>query len=196
MRLILASGSPRRKELLATLRPDFEIIVSDIEETFNHQLPGVGEQVAELAARKGSAVASSLNDECIVLAADTIVYHNGQMLGKPADEQDAFNMLSGLSNNWHEVITGVALIKTAANQDQSTGSLQQGYCISRVKMREILPEEIQSYIASGEPMDKAGAYAIQGGAGPFVEQIEGPYENIVGLPLELVREMLTDAGAL
>lgn len=197
MRLILASGSPRRKELLAGLVPEFEVMVSDIPENFNDQLTGVGEQVAELAGRKAAAVALGLSGECLVLAADTIVYHQNVKLGKPSDVQDAEAMLRGLSGDWHEVITGIALIKTPADhsQGQTGGTLQQGYAVSRVKMREISPAEIQAYIASGEPMDKAGAYAIQGGAGKFVEQIEGSYENIVGLPLELTRDLLSEMGA-
>jgi septum formation protein len=189
MRLILASGSPRRRELLKSIVPDFEVISSDIEEVFNPQLPGIGERVSDLAAQKALAVARMQPGDCLVLGADTIVYLAGQILGKPADEADAEAMLSSLSGQWHEVITGVALIRKQGEQL----SQALGYEVSKVKMREITQQERQDYVASGEPLDKAGAYAIQGGAGAFIESIEGSYENIVGLPLELTRKLIEAA---
>ncbi|MEZ0368127.1 MAG: nucleoside triphosphate pyrophosphatase [Candidatus Sericytochromatia bacterium] len=190
MQLILASGSPRRRELLATLVSDFIVISSDIEEIFNHQLPGIGEQVCDLALQKALAVAQKQSDDCLVIGADTIVYLEGVVLGKPSDADDAERMLAGLSGKSHQVITGVGLVR---KQDGSLSSFQ-GFTVSQVRMRAISPQERADYIASGEPMDKAGAYAIQGGAGRFVEKVEGSYENIVGLPLELMRDLLTQAG--
>lgn len=189
MRLILASGSPRRRDLLQSLGESFEVISSDIDEVFNPVLHTIGERVSDLAGQKALAVAKTQAGDCLVLGSDTIVYLNQETLGKPQDAADAERMLSALSNGWHEVITGVAVIRQQKGQRQR----YLGHAISRVRMRELTLDEIRAYIASGEPMDKAGAYAIQGGAGGFVAEIDGSYENIVGLPLELTRDLLQQA---
>lgn len=188
--LILASGSPRRRELLSRLTPGFEVIPSEIEELFNPEIAGVGQQVSELAERKARATAEQY-PEAWVLGADTIVYLEPDILGKPKDQADAEAMLKSLSSQSHQVITGVALVRyTSAGQWLSW----RDFASSCVEMRALSEAEIRAYIATGEPLDKAGAYAIQGGAAPFITRIEGSYENIVGLPLELTKELLRRGG--
>lgn len=190
MKLILASGSPRRVELLKEIHTDFEVCPSQIEEFLNPDIAELGLRVADLAAQKAASVCFQQTQDCCVLGADTIVYLAPEILGKPVDEADAARMLKALSGQQHQVITGVAIylrqgpqIKTVMQASSST-----------VLMREISESEIQDYIASGEPMDKAGSYAIQGGAGNFVTEIQGGYENIVGLPLDLSRKLFSEIG--
>lgn len=190
MRLILASGSPRRRELLKRLRDAFEVMSPDIEENFNSELEEIGAQVSDLAMRKALAIADGLGDPAWVIGADTIVYCRGEKLGKPRDAVDAARMLRALADGWHEVITGVAVVRAAGEKPEN----YQGHAVSRVCMRALEPAEIAAYIAGGEPMDKAGAYAIQGEAAGFITEIQGSYENIVGLPLELTAELLQQAG--
>lgn len=185
MRVILASGSPRRHQLLKHIVPEFEVIVSDIEEVLNPGIREIGEQISELAEQKARAVAE-LHPSSLVLGADTIVYLNGEILGKPKDPNDAIHILQKLSNQWHQVITGVAVL----SQENNQYSVYRDHAVTRVKMRELSISELKTYVASGEPLDKAGAYAIQGGAQDFVTEIDGSYENIVGLPLELTRSLL------
>ena len=198
MHLILASGSPRRHELLLQLAPAFEIQVSDIDEHLNASLPSLGEQVADLARQKALAVAEQqpLSTPVCVLGADTIVCIDHQILGKPRDAEDAARMLNQLSGRWHEVITGVAVVQPLADCSAAEWPCWLDFEISRVLMHPIKASDCAEYIASGEPMDKAGAYAIQGGAGRFVAEFTGTYENIVGLPLELTRRLLQQAGYL
>lgn len=185
MRLILASGSPRRHQLLKQITSEFEVIVSDIDEVLNAELVEIGEQVSELAEQKARAIAT-MHPEAIVIGADTIVYLNGEILGKPKDTNDAIQMLQKLSNQWHQVITGVAVM-SLQNDDYIS---HRDHAVTRVKMRELNLPELETYVATGEPLDKAGSYAIQGGAKDFVTDIDGSYENIVGLPLELTQKLL------
>lgn len=196
MLLILASGSPRRHELLQQIAPEFKIQVSDIEERLNTHLPSLGEQVADLAHQKALAIAQqqSLSTSVCVLGADTIVCIDDQILGKPCDAADAARMLNQLSGRWHEVITGVAVVQPLADCPAADWPCWLDFEISRVLMHPIKTSDCAEYIASGEPMDKAGAYAIQGGAGRFVAEFTGTYENIVGLPLALTRRLLQQAG--
>jgi len=189
MQLILASASPRRRELLARLVPDFEVLASDIPEIFDLSLPDMGSQVADLARQKALAIALQQAPGALVLGADTVVCLDQEMLGKPQHADDAEHMLARLSGRWHEVITGVALIPSAA----PTQLVWLDWAVSRVQMRELTQAERKAYVATGEPLDKAGAYAIQGGAAGFVEQVIGSYENIVGLPLELTQILLEKA---
>ena len=179
-RLILASGSPRRRELLSRMGYTFEIQVPDVDENVNGKAKDI---VAILSRRKAMAVAESNNDG-IIIASDTLVSLNGEVLGKPADEADAFRMLKTLSGNTHEVFTGVTIIDAKSGKYE-TRSVRTGVCF-----RELSDDEIRDYIASREPMDKAGAYAIQGGAGKFVEKLEGSYENVIGFPVDDVQDML------
>jgi septum formation protein len=137
-----------------------------------------------IAARKADAAGAP---GALVLAADTLVEHGGRILGKPQDELDAHAILRLLSSDTHRVVTGVAL-RTPA------GETRTAYAETRVTFRELTDEEIHAYIATGEPMDKAGAYGIQGKAKAFVASIDGPMDNVVGLPLETVRRMLAESG--
>lgn len=181
-RLILASGSPRRRELLARMGYRFEILVPDVDE---HVEGPAREVVGILSLRKARAAAAQLSDG-IVIASDTLVSLNGEALGKPADAQDARRMLLELSGNTHEVFTGVALI------DAASGRTLSRVVRTGVRFRDLSDEEICAYIRTGEPMDKAGAYAIQGGAHGFVEALDGSYENVIGFPVEDVRELLEE----
>ena len=179
-RLILASGSPRRRELLARMGYTFEILVPDVDE---HVKGPAREVVGVLSLRKAEAAAEQLSDG-IVIASDTLVSLNGEALGKPQDATDAHRMLRELSGNTHEVFTGVTLI------DAATGRTESRVVRTGVRFRTLGDEEISAYIRTGEPMDKAGAYAIQGGAHGFVEALDGSYENVIGFPVEDVRELL------
>lgn len=180
--LILASASPRRRELVGYMGIPFEIITADAEETKDGSPQAL---VMENAKRKALAVAKS-HPGRVVLGADTIVYLDEQVLGKPENEQEARQMLGRLSGNWHTVYTGVCVVRDDAAEvcfDQS-----------RVRFASLDAETIAGYVATGEPMDKAGAYALQGRGGMFVERIEGSYSNVIGLPMALTREMLLRAG--
>lgn len=181
-RLILASGSPRRRELLACMGYTFEIIVPDVDENVSGHARDI---VGILSRRKAEAVAGA-EDHGIVIASDTLVSLDGAALGKPHDEADARRMLTMLSGRTHEVFTGVTIIDAASAKSQ-TRVVRTG-----VIFRDLSPSEIDAYIAGGEPMDKAGAYAIQGGAHGFVEGFEGSYENVIGFPVDDIREMLKD----
>lgn len=184
--LILASSSPRRKELLQTLGFSFTVQTSDVDET---TAPGLSPRqvVEELAIRKAKAVASGLS-EGVIIGSDTIVVLDDEILGKPADEADAFRMLSSLQGRRHTVFSGVALI------DAATGRTEVAYSQTQVQIRPLTDAEITAYIATREPMDKAGSYAIQGIGSTIVETIAGDYFTVVGLPLCLTANMLTRFG--
>ena len=182
--LILASASPRRRELMAYTGLPFEVICADAEEIKTGEPEAL---VTENARLKARAVAEK-HPGRLVLAADTIVYQDGQVLGKPKDEQDARNMLHSLSGKTHTVYTGVCVIGEDGREEARADA-------SRVAFVPLSDEAIDWYIATGEPMDKAGAYAVQGRAGMFVSRIEGSYSNVIGLPMALVRDMLKAAGA-
>ena len=175
MRFILASASPRRKELLEQIGVKFDILPATGEEVITKELPG--EVVMELAKQKAEEVAKTAGADALVLGADTVVAYEGKILGKPKDEADALRMLTMLSGKEHEVYTGVALID---NRDQS---MENFFERTKVTMYPVSEEEIRDYIAGGEPMDKAGAYAIQGLGAKFIQKIEGDYNNVVGLPI-------------
>lgn len=180
--LILASSSPRRCELLKQLGLNFRTLVCQVDET---PPPGVSpfELVELLAVRKAMAVARML-DEGIVIGADTVVVWHGQVLGKPSGQEDAVEMLRRLQGTTHEVYTGVALV------DANSRKVLIEHEKTRVFFRSIDEEEIRRYVATGEPMDKAGAYAVQGLAAIFMRSLEGCYTNVVGLPLARLAEML------
>ena len=171
MNLILASQSPRRRELLGLTGLDFIVRVADIDETMD---PGRApfEEVARVSRLKALDVAREPDD--VVIAADTIVVCEGKVLGKPRDEADAFRMLSLLSGRNHQVMTGMTVLQG----DEIVTHTE----VTRLRFRNLLPGEIRAYIASGEPMDKAGAYGIQGGAALFCTRMEGDYYNVMGLP--------------
>lgn len=185
MRIILASNSPRRKELLTQVGVMFEIIPSKFEEKIAPLQPS--KLVEHFAYMKGSDVAKSITGEALVIGSDTVVYLD-EVMGKPRHQEDAFNMLRKLSGKQHQVLSGLSIINTA------TGEVLTGHECTKVKMKELSDADITAYINTGEPMDKAGAYAIQGMGSLFVEGIEGDYFNVVGLPLFRLGKMLEHFG--
>ena len=179
-KLVLASGSPRRAEILERAGWPHEIIVAGIDETvLPNEAPAA--YVQRLARSKAEAVANRL-EEGLVLGADTTVVIANQILGQPLDEADARRMLRLLNAKWHDVLTGVAVVRVG-------GETRVAYQTTRVRFAEISEQEIDWYIATGEPFGKAGAYGIQGMASLFIEEIEGDYFNIMGLPIRLVYEL-------
>lgn len=185
MRVILASGSPRRKEILQEAGILCEVKPSNKEETITTNDPC--KAVKELSSMKAEDIAKTIKEDAVVIGADTVVAINGEILGKPKDTEDACRMLKSLSGKTHMVYTGVTLIKIEGVKKQ-VRTFCQG---TKVSVKEMAEEEILGYIATGEPMDKAGAYGIQGRFSPFVTNIEGEYFNVVGLPIaELYKELL------
>lgn len=183
MKIVLASASPRRKEILSLLNIPFEIKVSDADETIDASLPPYF-TAETLSLKKATAVAKLLNEKAIVIAADTIVVKDDKILTKPRDEEDAFLMLKSLSGDWHSVITGVTVM------DSKTCESKSFYVETRVHFTEMTDDEINAYIKTREPMDKAGSYGIQGIGGAYIDKIEGDYFNVVGLPLCRLRQVL------
>lgn len=183
-RLILASASPRRCNLLKNLGLNFEVIPSDIEEEVMEGVPP--QKVVSLLARKKALSIAQKQKDAVVIGADTIVVYKDNILGKPFDENDAQNMLNKLSGEWHQVITGIAVI------DSASGKCKTHSEITHVKFKTISEQEIKDYIKTGEPLDKAGGYGIQGKGGLFVEEIKGCFYNVVGLPLSRLYDVLKD----
>ena len=182
-KLVLASGSPRRAEILERAGWPHDIIVAGIDETvLPNEEPAA--YVQRLARSKAEAVARRL-EEGLVLGADTTVVVANQILGQPVDEADARRMLRLLNAKWHDVLTGVAVVRVG-------GETRVRYQTTRVRFAEMSEHEIDWYIATGEPFGKAGAYGIQGKASLFIEEIEGDYFNIMGLPIRLVYELTAD----
>jgi len=183
--LVLASKSPRRRKLLASLGFEFEVMESNYKEDKTNNIFDFKQYAINSAFRKAEEVAARISKPSIVLGADTIVVLNNEVLHKPKDRIDAFNILKTLSNNTHVVYTGIALIDSENNY--SITDVQSTY----VSFRHLEDEEIWAYIDTGSPMDKAGAYGIQDDFGAlFVNHINGCYYNIVGLPLEMLYSML------
>jgi septum formation protein len=185
--IVLASASPRRQELLRNAGIRFTVQPADIDET-----PLAGESArdcAERLAREKALVVARTRPRDFVLGADTVVVVDQLILGKPCDAADAARMLRMLSGRTHSVITGVSLMNGSLNVRVDSES-------TMVTMCEISEEEIRDYVASGEPMDKAGAYAIQGRASRWIPRIEGDYSNVVGLPVALVYSMLKSVGIM
>ena len=172
MQLILASQSPRRKELLGLFHIPFTVCVADIDETMDLHKP-VYDEVARVSCAKAQAVACDPED--VVIAADTVVVCDGQVLGKPADKADAYRMLRLLSGRDHQVMTGMTVLRG----DKKLTCTE----VTDIHFRELSDREIYSYIETGEPMDKAGSYGIQGGAALFVQRLNGDYYNVMGLPV-------------
>ena len=172
MQLILASGSPRRKELLSLFRIPFTVVPADVDETMD-PAKAPCEEVARLSAKKARAVKREPDD--VVIAADTIVVCEGKVLGKPKSEENAYAMLSLLSGRDHQVMTGCTVLRGEKCETFTE--------VTDLHFRTLSEREIRAYIASGEPMDKAGAYGIQGGAALFCRRMEGDYYNVMGLPV-------------
>lgn len=196
--LILASASPRRQELLRNARILFKVHPADIPEVYQ-----TGESPRSFAERLAREKAEHVFSRIQaapgqpVLGADTIVIVDGEVLTKPADEAEAARMLRRLSGRRHEVTTGVCLVGLSANEDES----RRRFCdvrseTTQVTFQEVTDEEIEEYLSTGEPMDKAGAYAIQGAASRWIPRVEGCYTNVVGLPVPLVFRMMQEHGAL
>lgn len=184
-KLVLASGSPRRSEIMNSVGWEFTKDVPDIDESEREGESPV-EYVQRLAMEKAHAIAPSHPNE-IVLAADTTVVINDEIIGKPADLDDARRMLKMLAGNWHEVLTGIAVTKN--------GSSEVGLQRTRVKFAPMSDEEINFLAVTGDPLDKAGAYAVQAQAALFIEGIEGDYWNVVGLPINLVYEIVMGSSS-
>lgn len=184
MDIVLASGSPRRRELLETLGLEFSVVPAKGEE-IAPEGAGPAETVMALSKAKAGEVAKS-RPESLVIAADTVVWVEGRILGKPKDEAEARSMLHMLSDNTHEVYTGVTLM---LGEKEAVGA----EC-TKVFFRRLTDEEIDRYVSTGEPMDKAGAYGIQGRAALMVRRLEGDYFNVMGLPLCRLGQMLEEIG--
>jgi len=179
-KVILASSSPRRKEILDAAGWSYEVIVAGVDESVKpNEEPAA--YVQRLARSKAEAVAAQLHSG-LVLGADTTVVIDNQILGQPVDDEDARRMLNLLNGKWHEVLTGVAVVRVG-------GATRVDYEATRVRFAEMSDEEIAWYISTGEARGKAGAYGIQGAAGLFIEEIQGDYFNIVGLPIRLAYEL-------
>ena len=181
-RIVLASSSPRRKELLAEMGYVFTVCAPSVDENIAG-LPR--DQVLMLAIKKADA-ACPVCPDAIVICADTLVALDGEALGKPKDERDAKNMIMRLSGRAHEVLTGLCVT------DTEDGTRQVCVCSTEVVFRPITEEEADNYVSSGEPFGKAGAYAIQGTGGRFVESLNGSRNNVIGLPTEMLQVILTD----
>ena len=172
MNLILASQSPRRRELLGLFKMPFTVKAADIDEAMDEGKPAA-QEVARVSRLKANAIAAG--DKDIIIAADTIVVLDGHILGKPADEADAVRMLTALSGKAHQVMTGVTVRKGSQCLTHTE--------ITDIHFRELSQKEIEDYVRTGEPMDKAGAYGIQGGAALFADKMHGDYYNVMGLPV-------------
>ncbi len=184
--VVLASASPRRVELLKVLIEDFEVLPADIDEAIDESSEESPLDIAAVIARKKVLAVKPLRKNALIIGADTIVVDDGQIHGKPKDEKEARAMLRKLSNRTHEVITCICV---------SCGGSEEAVSeVTRVTFRDIAAREIEEYVLSGEPMDKAGAYAIQGGAAKFVVEVDGDYDNVVGLPVEALRTCLIRKG--
>lgn len=181
MRYILASKSPRRRELIGEIIKDFEVIVKEVDESLPTEIhPREGVEL--LAVRKGGAVAKEVGGDAVVISSDTLVEVDGVALGKPRDRADAIAMLKMLSGRAHNVHTGVAV--------HYGGRCVSGVATTAVYFREMSEPEIEEYVDSGDPMDKAGSYGIQSGGGKFVEKIEGDYDTVVGLSVRLTQKLI------
>ena len=179
-KVILASASPRRKEILGKTGIDFEVQVSDCDENIDENRPD--ELVMKLSELKARDVASK-NPDAIIIGSDTVVAHKGQIMGKPADRAEAISMIKSFAGDIHQVYTGVTII--IPNEKTYTFNV-----CTDVHVLQMTDEEIERYVDTGEPMDKAGAYAIQGLFAPFISKIDGDYYNVVGLPISSVYAIL------
>ena len=186
MKVILASKSPRRVEILEKIVKEFEVVQSNFDENTIDFKGDIEKYVKDLSRNKAIEVSKRLNEPSIVIAADTVVFQDGKVLEKPKNEEDAFSMLSSLSGNTHKVYSGICLINTYDD------TVVTDCDCTEVRFSELNPRQIRNYINSDEPMDKAGAYGIQGLGGAFVEGIKGCYYNVMGLPLNKLYKALED----
>ncbi len=187
--VILASGSPRRKELLEQIGVEFKVVTSNKEEIITSTNPE--EVVKELSMMKAEDVAEGITGPALILGADTVVAYKGQILGKPKDKEDAIRMIASFAGDDHHVYTGVCMIRKEADGAVKKISFAEG---TKVTVYPMTLQEIERYVESGEPMDKAGAYAIQGLFAPYVKEISGDYYNIVGFPIAGIYQRLKEEG--
>ncbi|MBN2880279.1 MAG: septum formation protein Maf [Clostridia bacterium] len=185
-KILLASGSPRRKELLARMGLEFGIMPCDAEEKYDPEMNP--SEIARYLGRLKAEIVNKMVDGYVVIGADTIVVVDGHILGKPTDRHEAYSMLKKLSGSWHEVITGVCVFD---GEECITD-----HVITRVHFVEMTEGEIEEYINTDEPYDKAGAYGVQGLAGMYIDSIEGDYYNIMGFPMAKIRSMLKEVSAM
>ena len=183
MKVVLASGSPRRRELLSRIIPKFEIFTADVDETLPTDLP-IEEGVRVLALRKGEEAVRHFDSESLIISSDTLVELDGIPLGKPTSESEAAAMLKSLSGRAHNVRTGIAV--------HYMGGVASATATYSVYFRELTDAEIADYVATGEPMDKAGAYGIQGLGGKLVSHYDGDFDTIVGLSLALLKKLIKE----
>lgn len=188
--LILASGSPRRKEILEQIGFPFTVIPSQKEEVISDEDPS--EAVKRLAKMKAEDIADQVEENFVILGADTIVVLDNKILGKPKNKEEAYDMLWSLQGKTHEVFTGVSIIEQTDGKRKEFTFAQ----VTKVTIYPMTKEEIDRYIKTNEPMDKAGAYAIQGKFAVFIEKIEGDFYNVVGLPISSVYKVLKKEGML
>ena len=182
-KFILASKSPRRKQILTEMGFSFEIIPSEYEEVLpDKEFEPV--MIQELAFNKANDVASKIGQDFVVIGADTMVIHKKEILGKPSSKEDAFRMLKNLSNDRHYVVTGIAVI------DNKTATIQKEFVITYVTFNELTDKMINDYIENYQPLDKAGAYGIQELPEGFVKSVEGEFDNVVGLPSKALKLLL------
>jgi septum formation protein len=191
-RLVLASSSPRRRELLGSLGLTFDVIKPDVDEEafhLDHLLPA---DVVKFLSRTKAQEVFKHHTDALVIGADTIVVLNDQVFGKPKNTEDAFRMLNALQGNVHEVYSGITVFNP--NESPEFPPLASDALCTQVRMRPLTPDEIRTYIATGEPMDKAGAYAIQGFGSTLIEKIDGCYFNVVGMSLYLLERLFEQLG--
>ena len=187
MQIVLASGSPRRRELLALITEEFIVCPVDADETLRPGAP-LDEEVVRLSLTKAQA-AQELHPDAVCIGSDTMVTIDGLPLGKPSDEKQAAEMLRRLRGRTHEVLTGLAVLPPA-------GEVRTLCTRTRVTFRDFAEDELAAYLATGEPLDKAGAYGIQGRFAAYIDRIEGDYYNVVGLPVSRVYRTLRELGVL
>lgn len=188
--LILASSSPRRKELLEQLSLSFEVVTSSVDESLI-ELTEPEQLVMELALRKARSVAATSFLSAVIIGADTVVSIDGQILGKPKDKKQAFQMLQQLSNRKHQVFTGISLVEVKSGRIRQ---ILTNFRKTDVWMRTLSEQDISWYVETGEPMDKAGSYGIQAFGACLVDRIDGCYFNVVGLSLSLLEKMFRQLG--
>ena len=185
MKIILASKSPRRKELLSLITSDFEVIVSEADENVDN-INSPEEIVKEIAIRKARAVSNTVNEDCVIIGSDTIVVVGNEILGKPKDREDAIRMLNLLSGKTHKVMTAICVITKKAGEVSEYIDCD----VSEIHVKHLTEEEINKWLDTGNAWDKAGAYAIQQEFAIHIDKINGSYATVVGLPVHLVYDAL------
>lgn len=189
MKIILASKSPRRRELMNLGRFEYEILISDEEEKFDESL-SIEEQSKKIAFDKAKVIFDNTQGDRVIIGADTIVVNNNEIYGKPKDRQDAIRMLKGLQGKQHKVYTSIAVLVEKNGEYKEYKELHE----TKIFVKTMSDYEILKYITDTNPYDKAGGYAIQGEFSLFIEKIEGSYTNVVGLPIERIYEILKENG--